>query len=70
MTYETLKKRFNLPNSIIQIYKESVSSLMMQGKNGVFYNLTKNKKNEFVAKRFIYNDRFKPSKDGKSIQVN
>jgi len=66
MTNETLKKRFNISDLII----ESATNIMMQGKNGVFYNLTKNRKNEFVAKRFIYDDKFKKSEDGKSIQVN
>mgnify|MGYP003647157327 CR=1 FL=1 len=66
MTNETLKKRFNIPDIII----ENATNIMMQGKNGVFYNLTRNIKNEFVAKRFVYNDKFKEGKDGKSIQVN
>ena len=66
MTNETLKKRFNISDLII----ESATNIMMQGKNGVFYNLTKNRKNEFVAKRFIYDDKFKKSEDGNSIQVN
>jgi hypothetical protein len=66
MTNETLKKRFNISDLMI----ESATNIMMQGKNGVFYNLTKNRKNEFVAKRFIYDDKFKKSEDGNSIQVN
>ena len=66
MTNENLKKRFNISDLII----ESATNIMMQGKNGVFYNLTKNRKNEFVAKRFIYDDKFKKSEDGNSIQVN